>query len=160
MVFQAYGNECALACWAMILAYHRQTISMTELRARFMSKSGVMSIHESLEVAKIRSFSPRALRCEVQEIDHLKLPGIIHWGFDHYVVLKKVRRGSVIIHVPAIGIRQLSKSEFTNHFTGVALELAPEETVTDLTPTIAPRKFNYVGATERVIPALVQVLPL
>ena len=160
MVFQADGNECALACWAMILAYHRQPVSLAELRARFMSKSGVMSIRELLEVAKTLSFAPRALRCEVQEIDHLELPAILHWGFDHYVVLKKVRRGSVIVHDPAIGIRQLSKSEFANHFTGVALELAPGETVADLTPTIAPRKFNYVGATEHVIPALVQVLIL
>ena len=75
----------------------------------------------------------RAVRVELQELKQLRAPAILHWEFDHFVVLKSVNRRGVSIVDPALGARRLSFEEVSSRFTGVALELAP-------TPALAKKK--------------------
>ena len=53
------------------------------------------------------------------------LPCVLHWNFNHFVVLKQVSGKGVTIHDPAMGVRTLSLDEVSRCFTGVALELWP-----------------------------------
>jgi ATP-binding cassette subfamily B protein RaxB len=71
------------------------------------------------------NFSSRPLRLELDELSQLKLPCILHWDLNHFVVLKKVGRSSITILDPAVGERRLPFAEVSCHFTGVALELTP-----------------------------------
>ena len=70
---------------------------------------------------------------ELEDLDCLKTPCILHWKMDHFVVLKKVTRKYVFLHDPSMGPRRLTFAEASRYFTGVALELTP-------TPSFAPRE--------------------
>ncbi len=67
----------------------------------------------------------RPLRLDMQQLGDLKLPCILHWNLNHYVVLKSVSKNAAVIHDPGVGERHLKLFEIAKHFTGVALELAP-----------------------------------
>jgi ATP-binding cassette subfamily B protein RaxB len=69
--------------------------------------------------------STRALKLELEDLNQLKLPCILHWDFNHFVVLKEVGAKTIILHDPAFGIRKLSLAEASESFTGVALECWP-----------------------------------
>ncbi len=80
-----------------------------------------------MEVAEQCDLVTRALRCEMVDLPHLKLPAILHWDMNHYVVVTRVGQKSIWIHDPAMGMQKLSFSEFSNHFTGIALEVSQKE---------------------------------
>ncbi len=67
----------------------------------------------------------RRLRLDLHELVDLKLPCILHWDLNHFVVLKKVSRKTLTLLDPAVGERRMSIDEASRHFTGVALELTP-----------------------------------
>lgn len=75
-------------------------------------------------IADHLGFSARALKVELAAVGKIKLPAILHWDLNHFVVLQSVGRSRVIIHDPACGARTMGLEEFSKHFTGVALELA------------------------------------
>ena len=56
----------------------------------------------------------------------LWLPAILHWDFNHFVVLVKLRRDEVLVHDPARGARWIKWAALSKHFTGAAMELTPE----------------------------------
>ena len=49
--------------------------------------------------------SGRGLRLEPEQLGQIKLPCILHWDMNHFVVLKEVRASKVVIHDPALGVR-------------------------------------------------------
>ena len=69
--------------------------------------------------------SARPLRVDIDELKRLACPAILHWDFDHFVVLKRVGARHATVHNPAVGERRYPLHEFSRHFTGVALELVP-----------------------------------
>jgi ATP-binding cassette subfamily B protein RaxB len=71
------------------------------------------------------SLQARPLKLDLQHLVELKLPCILHWDLNHFVVLKSVSAKYVVVHDPAIGERRLTMGQFTKHFTGIALELTP-----------------------------------
>jgi ATP-binding cassette subfamily B protein RaxB len=64
----------------------------------------------------------RPLKLDMEHLPELKLPCILHWDMNHFVVLKSVTAQHAVIHDPAVGERKLKLDEFSRHFTGVALE--------------------------------------
>jgi len=119
--------ECGLACLAMVAAYHGHDVDLNTLRQRFsMSMSGA-SLRGLMKLADHLGLSTRALRVEMSALGRIVLPAIIHWDMNHFVVLESVSRNSATIHDPSRGRVKMSLQEFSNHFTGVALELAPSE---------------------------------
>lgn len=78
-----------------------------------------------VELSEKFGLASRAVKCPLEDIEHLSLPCILHWGMDHFVVLTKLTKKLAFINDPAIGKKQLSLDDFARHFTGVALELTP-----------------------------------
>lgn len=127
LILQSEGAECGLACLAMVAGYHGHLIDLPALRQRFsISLKGVNLAH-LMELASRLQMDGRPLRVELEHLAGLQTPCILHWDMNHFVVLKEVRRSTVIIHDPAFGVRKLTFSEASAHFTGVALELQPTE---------------------------------
>src|SRR4030095_7221420 len=56
-----------------------------------------------------------------------RLPAILHWDMNHFVVLKSVTRKAITVHDPAFGARSVALEEASRHLTGIALELSPAE---------------------------------
>ena len=130
VVLQAESSECALACLAMICSHFGRAERLTELRRRFPVSITGTELKNLISVSDSLGFSPRAVRCEMDELENLEAPCILHWDLDHYVVLQKVGKSTITIFDPARGARKLSHSEVSRHFTGVALELTPAPTFT------------------------------
>lgn len=122
---QSEAGECALACLAMICSAHGAQQDLATLRRRFPVSLKGATLPQLISHAGALGFSSRPLRLELEELDELRPPCILHWDLNHFVVLKKARRGRVQILDPAVGERQLSLAEASRHFTGVALEMTP-----------------------------------
>lgn len=120
-------SECGLACLAMVAGWHGHEVDLTTLRQRFSISISGASLRGLMKLAEHLGLATRALRVEMGALDQLALPAILHWNMDHYVVLESVSRDSAVIHDPTRGRVKLSREEFSNHFTGVALELAPTD---------------------------------
>ena len=119
--------ECGLACLAMVSTYHGYEIDLPSLRNKFSVSLRGMNLQTMITLADKMNFTSRPLRLELDEMDQLKTPAILHWDLNHFVVLKKATKNKVVIHDPAIGVRTLSYEEVSKSFTGVALELAPSQ---------------------------------
>jgi len=124
-MLQSEEAECGLACIAMVAAFHGHRVNLPGLRQRFPVSMKGARLSELMSVASELHLSPRALRLELDELDQLQRPAVLHWDLNHFVVLESVGRRSVTIVDPAIGRRTLTRKEMDRHFTGVAMELVP-----------------------------------
>jgi ATP-binding cassette subfamily B protein RaxB len=110
---------------AMIGRYYGNDIDLIGLRQRFSLSLSGATLRNLMTLSDQLGFSSRALRVELDGLGKVKMPAIIHWDLNHFVVLKSVVRRKAIIHDPARGSRTLALEEFSKHFTGVVLELTP-----------------------------------
>lgn len=122
-VLQSEAAECGLCCLSIILSHHGIDADLPELRRRFTVALKGMTLRQVIECASQFGFSGRPLKLGIEHIEELKLPCILHWDLNHFVVLTKVVGKKVTILDPAIGERKLSVVEVSSHFTGIALEL-------------------------------------
>lgn len=125
LVRQTEVAECGLACLAMVAGFHGNHASMAELRRKFSLSLKGVTLPQLLNMAQAMNLAGRAVRLELDELDHLKLPCILHIDHDHFVVLAAVRRSKVTLYDPGAGIRKMTIEAFGAHFTGIALELSP-----------------------------------
>ncbi|WP_274381672.1 peptidase domain-containing ABC transporter [Pseudoxanthomonas koreensis] len=124
-ILQSEASECGLATIAMVAAAHGASIALPEMRRRFPLSLKGARLDQLIGTAQRLGFGTRALRLEMEDLGKLRLPCILHWDFNHFVVLARVGKGRATILDPAVGERRLPLAEVSGHFTGVALELAP-----------------------------------
>ncbi len=125
LVLQTEASECGLACLAMVASHWRHRIDLTHLRRRFPISLKGATLQVVVHMARALGLHSRTLRLELAQLDKLKTPCVLHWDMTHFVVLKEVRKGSIVIHDPAVGVRRVAMGEVSKHFTGIALELSP-----------------------------------
>ncbi|WP_339386767.1 peptidase domain-containing ABC transporter [Vibrio caribbeanicus] len=125
IITQNQISECGLACLSMIATYHGLKASIQSFRHNLLIGSHGLSLKELMDISGKVGFTSRPVQCEISEMKELKLPCIVHWGMDHFVVLTQVKNNSVTIHDPAIGKTTLTIAEVGDMFTGIALELMP-----------------------------------
>ncbi|MEE9356684.1 MAG: peptidase domain-containing ABC transporter [Methylococcaceae bacterium] len=125
VILQTEAAECGLACLAMIANFYGHKIDINTLRQKHPVSLTGIGLGGVMQIADQLKFAYRALRLELEELNQLECPAILHWDLNHFVVLKKVAGRSVIIHDPARGERTLPFVEVSKHFTGVGLELMP-----------------------------------
>ncbi|HEY2359896.1 MAG TPA: peptidase domain-containing ABC transporter [Candidatus Angelobacter sp.] len=133
MVFQTEAAECGLACLAMIAGYHGLHADLPALRQRFSVSLRGATLNHIIKFAAALDLVGRPLRVELEDLAYLKMPCILHWKMDHFVVLKKVTRKYVYLLDPSMGPRTVTFAEASRYFTGVALELTS-------TPSFVPRE--------------------
>jgi ATP-binding cassette subfamily B protein RaxB len=127
MIRQTEAAECGLACLAMVASYHGHRLDLNTLRRRHPASLNGVTLRGLIQVASHLHLVSRPLRFELEHLRQLRLPAILHWGMNHFVVLKAVTRKGIIVHDPASGTKSLPLTEASKHLTGVALELAPAE---------------------------------
>lgn len=157
---QTEATECALACLAMVAAYHGHDADVAGLRLRFSTSLKGVTLARVIEMARGLGFLGRPVRLELEEVTELKTPCILHWDFNHFVVLERASARSVIIHDPAQGVRKLTLDEFSKHFTGIALELTPGVNFTPIQAKLAVSLRALTGPIQGLGLALTQILLL
>ncbi|MCG8414148.1 MAG: peptidase domain-containing ABC transporter [Pseudomonadales bacterium] len=125
MVYQAENSECGLACLAMVSSYFGNQVDLNGLRNQFGPVALGSSAKELLVLGERLNLRGRAIRFEPEDLGRLKLPAVLHWDMDHFVVLKKLGRKEARIHDPASGPRSYRLDELPVHLTGVGIEFSP-----------------------------------
>lgn len=125
MNYQSEAAECGLACMAMVANYHGHQLDLTTLRNRYSVSFKGANLQQLMLLGNQLGLAGRALKLELEDLDKLKTPCVLHWEMNHFVVLKKVHRGAITILDPAQGERRLPFKEVDKSFTGIALELTP-----------------------------------
>ena len=111
----------------MVASYHGHRIDLNTLRRRHPVSLKGVTLRGLIQVANQLHLSCRPLRFELDHLRQLRLPAILHWDLNHFVVLKSVTGGSIVVHDPATGEKSYPITEASKHLTGVALEVSPAE---------------------------------
>ena len=125
VILQQESAECGLACLAMVAAYYGKRTGLDQLRKSHGLSCRGATFKDLLLTAKHLQLTARPLRLAISELRHLRLPAVLHWRMNHFVVLVRSGRGRYLLHDPASGRRKVGRREFNESFTGVALELSP-----------------------------------
>lgn len=126
VVLQTEATECGLACLAMVAGYHGYNADMVELRRRFNVSLKGISLKQLIQTAHQLKLGTRAVKLDLEGLNKLKMPCILHWNFNHFVVLQSVDQHGITVHDPAHGSRKVGYADVSRSFTGVALELWPD----------------------------------
>jgi len=128
----------------MVAGAHGHHVGLSELRRRFPLSLKGAKLNQLIHIAQQLGFGTRPLRLDMEDLGKLKLPCVLHWDLNHFVVLAKVGKSRVTILDPAFGERKLSLAEVSEHFTGVALELTPTAQFTPqkAPPTVSARQLT------------------
>lgn len=108
----------------MIASYLGVGADLVELRKRHSLSLSGATLKGIAEICGRLRLSTRAVTCAVPELRKLRTPCVLHWRFNHFVVLRSAYRSHVVIHDPARGIVREKYDQIAEAFTGVALEVS------------------------------------
>ena len=138
VVMQMETLECGAACLDMILAYYGKWIPLEYVRTDCgVSRDGSRASN-IVRAARGYGLNAKGYSMEIEEMTtNAKFPCIIHWKFNHFVVLNGFKGNKAYINDPSQGCISVPMNEFENAFTGICIILEPSE---DFTPEGAQKK--------------------
>ncbi|MBV9122061.1 MAG: peptidase domain-containing ABC transporter, partial [Planctomycetes bacterium] len=116
---------CGAACLAMVLSYHGRQTGVADCRERFGTSRDGVTARTIAAAARAEGLRVKAYSLAGADFQDVPLPAIVHWNFDHFVVVERWSPRGVTVVDPALGRRQLTPREFDEGFTGVVLTLEP-----------------------------------
>lgn len=126
-ILQMEATECGAASLAMILAYHGLWIPLEKLRQDCGVDRNGSKASSLLKTARKYNCEARGYRWPCNLLSEKDFPLIIHWEFNHFVVLEGIKNNLAYLNDPAIGRRTVPWEEFRTSYTGVALQVIPNE---------------------------------
>jgi HlyB family type I secretion system ABC transporter len=159
---QLTHSECGAACLAMLMSYHGRKTRTSELRnACAVGRDGI-SATTIIRAARSFGFRSEGYYAEPSDLRKLPLPAIIHWKFNHFVVLESCSTMKLEIVDPEAGRRVVNADEFDRNYTGVILTLQADPNVsTEHNPTSALSLWTYFARIiirRKTVPLILQVL--
>lgn len=158
VIRQTESAECGLACLAMISSWHGLLTDLPTLRSRFNISTQGMTLQSLIDCASDINFSSRPVRLEPDDLKSLNLPCILHWNMNHFVVLCKVRNNKLTIHDPDKGKLSISVSEAGKYFTGIALELTPNDNFAPRNEKTKIRLRQLTGKTQGLFSSMLRII--
>ena len=126
VVMQMEALECGAACLTMVMAYYDKWVPLEQVRLDCGVSRDGSNAKNVLIAARSYGFEAQGYRCEIDSLkDNMLFPCIIHWNFNHFVVLDGFQGNYVWINDPARGEVKVSMEEFSRSFTGVCLQIKP-----------------------------------
>ena len=128
VVMQMEALECGAACLAMVMAYYGKWVPLEQVRYDCGVSRDGSNAKNVLVAARNYGFDAQGFRCEISSLkENMDLPCIIHWNFNHFVVLDGFRGNYAYLNDPARGEVKVSMEEFDQAFTGICLQIKPGE---------------------------------
>lgn len=158
VLMQTEVAECGLACLAMVASYHGFQTNMLSIRKEYPVGTRGITIKQISHIASGLNLSSRVLRIELKQLRGLSTPAILHWNFNHFVVLAKANRSGVVIHDPAKGKVKLSWQQASDAFTGIAIELTPTESFERKDERVKVSLKQLLGNVKGLYPAMGKIL--
>lgn len=132
VIMQMEALECGAASLAMVLAYYGKWLPLEQVRFDCGVSRDGSNARNILKAARSYGLAAKGYRYEPNDLRRDgKFPCIIHWNFNHFVVLDGFRGNKAILNDPAKGKYAVSLKTFDDSFTGICLLFEPTE---DFTP--------------------------
>ena len=126
VIMQMEALECGAASLAMVMAYYGKWVPLEQVRLDCGVSRDGSNARNVLVAARNYGFEAQGFRCEPEVLRRdIALPCIIHWNFNHFVVLDGFRGNYACLNDPARGEVRVSMEEFDEAFTGVCLQITP-----------------------------------
>ena len=125
VILQMEATECGAASLAMILAHYGQWVPLEKLRQECGVNRDGSKANCVLRAARKRGCNARGFRCTADRLKKKEYPVILHWEFNHFLVLEGIKNNIAYLNDPAHGHRKVPWEDFRTSFTGVALEIRP-----------------------------------
>ena len=155
IVMQMEALECGAACLDMILAYYGKWIPLEKVRYDCGVSRDGSNAKNILCAARNYGLEASGYRFEPETlVKSGSFPCIIHWEFNHFVVLCGFQGGYAYINDPGRGILKMPMSEFDEGFTGIVLCFEPGDNFVQSGKkmrTIDYVKIRLKGASKAVI---------
>ena len=137
VIMQLEALECGAASLCMILAYYNKWIPLEQVREDCgVSRDGSNAVNV-LKAARSYGLAAKGMKYEPESLkEEGVFPCIIHWNFNHFVVLDGFKGGKAYINDPARGSYSVSMEIFDESFTGICLQFEPTE---DFVPSGQPK---------------------
>ena len=117
--------ECGAACLAMILSYYGYKINISEICDHCNIGRDGLSARDIAQAARNYGLRVRAISLQNNDLRFVALPAIIHWEFNHFIVVERWSPRFIDVVDPAVGRKRLTSEEFDAGFTGIVIMLEP-----------------------------------
>ena len=116
VILQLEALECGAASLAMVLAYYNKWVPLEQVRVDCgVSRDGA-NAKNILVAARNYGLTAKGYRYEPQSLKEKgTFPCIIHWNFNHFVVLNGFKKNKAIINDPAKGTVEISMRSLMIH---------------------------------------------
>lgn len=127
VVLQSENAECGVIALSIIFSYYGRWVSIESLRIDCGVSRDGNNAASLVKVAQNHGLDAEGISIEDFADVDIDFPCIIHWKFNHFVVLEGIIGDTYYINDPASGRRQITKREFDKAFTGVVIRLKPNK---------------------------------
>jgi len=149
---QMSAVECGAACLAMLLCYYGRKTSVSEVRERCQVGRDGLSALDIVKAARTYHLRVRAISLQEDDLRLVTLPAIVHWEFNHFLIVERASKQWVEVVDPGLGRRRLTREEFFKGFTGIVIMLEPGAHFDRSTSTRRLRLANYVWSYLKLAP--------
>jgi HlyB family type I secretion system ABC transporter len=109
----------------MVLNYYGYATTTSEVQERCgVGRDGLTAL-EIVKSARLYGLRVRAVSLNLEDFRFVALPAIVHWEFNHFLIVERWSNSGVEVLDPAVGRRKLTLEEFDEGFTGVTMMLEP-----------------------------------
>ena len=117
VIMQMEALECGAACLTMVLAYYDKWVPLERVRVDCGVSRDGSNAGNVLKAARFYGLEADGYKLEVQTLmEHATFPCIIHWNFNHFVVLDGFKGKKAILNDPARGRVEVTMEEFDESF--------------------------------------------